>query len=150
MKSANALKSVVTLFLISFIFQTSFSQERVRGNMINSYSKMYTLAKSVVVENPVLKDGEYTYTYKEKQVSVEIKDGYYYEYHPEKEYIKAVIDWKSEYQYKLIIVDMEKRNVPLKVGSELTAEIVKIDGNKYFYTSRLNNKTGNGSFTKVK
>lgn len=150
MKNSNTLKFVLTLCLISFIFQTSFSQERVRSNMINSYSKMYTLAKSVVVENPVLKDGKYTYKFKDKKILVEIKNGYYYEYHPDKEYIKAVIDWKSEYQYKLIIVDIEKRNVPLKVGSELTAEIVKIDGNKYFYTFRLNNKTGNGSFTKVK
>ena len=31
----------------------------------------------------------------------------------------------------------------------MAAEIVKIEGNQYFYTSLLNNKTGNGSFTKV-
>ena len=150
MKSSKALNFVVFLFLIFFNSQISFSQERVRSNMINTYSKTYTLAKSVVVESPILKDGEYTYKFKEKEILVEFKNGYYYEYHPNKEYIKAIIDWESKYKYKLIIVDMEKRNVPLKIGSELTAEIIKIEGNQYFYTSVLNNKTGNGSFKKVK
>lgn len=150
MKNASPLKCVTFLLLISFNFQTSFSQDKIRGNMISSYTKMYTLAKNVVVENPILTDGKYTYTFNKKEVLIEIKDGYYYEYHPEKEYIKAVINWNSEYKYKLVIVDIEKKGVPLKIGSELTAEITKIEGDEYFYTSLLNNKKGSGSFKKVK
>lgn len=150
MKNTTPLNCVVFLLLISLNFQTSFSQDKIRGNMISSYTKMYTLAKNVVVENPILADGKYTYTFKEKEIIVEIKNGYYYEYHPEKEYIKAVINWSSEFNYKLVIVDIEKKGVPLYVGSELTAEITKIEGDEYFYTSFLNNKKGSGSFKKVK
>lgn len=149
MKNPYKILGLVSLSIL-FNFQISVSQERVRENMINTYSKMYTLAKSVVVESPILKDGAYTYKCKENDIFVEIKNGYYYEYHPGKEYIKAVIDWKSEYQYKLIVVELEKRNAPLKIGSELTAEIVKVEGDQYYYTSVFNNKTGNGSFKKVK
>ena len=150
MKNTTSLKCVILLLLISFNFQTSFSQDKIRGNMLSSYTKMHTLDKNVAVESPILKDGKYTYQFKEKEILVEIKNGYYYEYLPEKEYIKAVINWDSEYKYKLVIVDIEKKGTPLKIGSELTAQITEIKGNQYFYTSLLNNKTLSGSFTKMK
>ncbi|WP_157663331.1 hypothetical protein [Polaribacter sp. SA4-12] len=112
-------------------------------------SKSHSMFNKVIVERGILNDGKYTYEFKGKKVLVEIKDGYYYEYHPEKEYIKAKIDWLTEYRYKLTIVDLQKRGVPLKIGSKLTSIIVKIEGDEYFYTSILNKKTGKGSFKKV-
>jgi hypothetical protein len=150
MKNTTPLKCVVFLLLISFNFQTSFSQDIAQSISLKPYAKMYDLTNKIVIKNAILKDGKYTYKYKEKEILIEIKDGLYYEYHPKKEYIKAKIDWISEYEYKLIIVDMEKRGVPFKIGSELTAKITKIKGNQFFYTSQLNNKIASGSFTMVK
>ena len=150
MKNTNALKSVVFLLLIFFNSQTSFSQDLAYSVVLKPYSKMYTMSNDVVIKNAILEDGKYTYKFKEKDILVEIKDGFYYEYHPKKEFIKAKIDWITEYEYKLTIVDIEKRGVPFKVGNELTAEITKVKGREFFYTSRFNNKTGKGSFKKVK
>ncbi|ARV15641.1 hypothetical protein [Polaribacter sp. SA4-12] len=150
MKNASPLKCVAFLLLISFNFQTSFSQDLALSNFLKPLSKSYAISNNIVVKNAVLEDGNYTYIFKEKNISVEIKDGYYYEYHPNKEYIKAKIDWVTEYKYNLVIVDIEKRASPLKIGSKLTAEITKIEGDEYFYTSVLNNKKGSGSFKKVK
>ena len=145
MKHTSHLIYIITFILISFNSQITFSQ-----NIIDKpTSRSFSMFNKVVVENGILEDGKYTYDFKEKKVSVEIKDGYYYEYHPDKEYIKAKIDWLSEYQYKLTIVDLQKKGVPLKIGSKLTSKIVKIEGNEYFYTSILNKKTGKGSFKKV-
>jgi hypothetical protein len=145
MKPTSHLTYIISFILISLSSQITFSQ-----NIIDKpSSRSFSMFNKVVVENGILEDGKYTYDFKEKKVSVEIKDGYYYEYHPDKEYIKAKIDWLSEYQYKLTIVDLQKKGVPLKIGSKLTSKIVKIEGNEYFYTSILNKKMGKGSFKKM-
>ena len=145
-----SLRCVLLFFLFTFSFQTTFSQDLAQSTALRPFSKMYSMSNSVAIKNAVLTDGKYTYKFKNRDILVEIKDGFYYEYHPKKEYIKAKIDWLSEYEYQLIIIDMEKRGVPFTVGSKLIAKITKIKGDEYFYTSRLNNKTGNGSFKKVK
>ena len=150
MKNASPLKCITFLLFISFNFQTSFSQDLALSNFLKPLTKSYAISNNIVVKNAVLEDGNYTYNFKEKNISVEIKDGYYYEYHSNKEYIKAKIDWVTEYKYNLVIVDIEKRATPLKIGSKLTAEITKIEGDEYFYASVLNNKKGSGSFKKVK
>ena len=150
MKNASPLACIAFLLLISFNQQTSFSQDLALSDFLKPFSKSYAISNNIVVNNAILEDGKYTYTFKKNNISVEIKDGYYYEYHPEKEYIKAKIDWLTEYKYNLIIVDIQKKGIPLKIGSKLTAEIVKIKGDEYFYTSLLNNKEGSGSFKKVK
>ncbi len=149
MKNANALKSVVFLLLISLSTQTTFSQDLAQSIVLKPYSKMYAMSNHVVIKNAILEDGKYTYKFKERDILVEIKDGFYYEYHPKKEFIKAKIDWITEYEYKLTIVDIEKKGVPFKIGSKLVAEITRIKGQEYFYVSHFNNKTGKGSFKKV-
>ena len=150
MKNTNPLMCATFLLLITFNYQTTFSQDLAYSNFLKPFAKSFVKSNDIVIANAILEDGNYTYVYKEKVVSVEIKDGYYYEYYPKKEYIKAKIDWITEYKYKLIIVDIEKKGTPFKIGNELTAEIVKIKGNEYFYSSFLNNKIGKGSFKKVK
>lgn len=149
MKNTTPLKCVLFLLLISFNFQTSFSQDLAYSIALKPYAKTRALSNHVVVKNAILEDGKYKYKFKGKDILVEIKAGLYYEYHPRKEYIKAKIDWISEYKYKLTIIDIQQRGTTLKIGSELTAEITKIKDNQYFYTFRLNDKTGSGSFTKM-
>lgn len=150
MKNTNALKSVVFFLFISFHFQTLSSQDLAQSVALKPYAKMYAMSNNIVIKNAILEDGKYTYKFKKREILVEIKNGFYYEYHPKKEFIKAKIDWVTEYQYNLTIVDLEIRGAPFKVGSKLTATITQIKGNQYFYKSTFNNKTGNGSFKKVK
>ena len=64
-------------------------------------------------------------------------------------FARTKIDWISEYEYKLTIIDLEKKGVPFKVGSELTSKITKVEKDEYFYTSFFRNKTAKGSFKKV-
>lgn len=150
MKNTTPLACIAFLLLISFNYQTTFSQDLAYSNFLKPFSKSFEMSNNFIVVNAILEDGDYTYEHKGNQVLVKIKDGYYYEHYSKKEYIKAKMDWITEYKYKLVIVDLKKRGTPFKVGNELTAEIVKINGNEYFYTSILNNKTGKGSFKKVK
>lgn len=151
MKNTNALTCVTFLLLITFNYQTTFSQDIVALNTVTKLSsKSYAASNNIVLEAATLEDGKYTYDFREKKVLIEIKDGFYYEYHPKKEFIKARIDWLTKFKYKLTIVAIEKRGAPLKVGSILTAEILKIKGDEYFYSSLLNNKKRKGSFKKVK
>ncbi|MEE9408973.1 MAG: hypothetical protein V3V28_12960 [Polaribacter sp.] len=150
MKKANALTCAALLLLLTFNYQSTFSQDIVALNTVtNLSSKSYAAFNSIVLESATLEDGKYTYDFKEKKILVEIKNGFYNEYHPEKEYIKAKIDWITKFKYKLTIISLKKKNAPLKVGSILNGEIIKIKGNEYFYTILLNNKTGKGSFKKV-
>lgn len=150
MNNTVSLKCVLLFFLFFFSFQTTFSQDLAQSIALRPFSKMYGMSNTVAIKNAILANGKYTYKFKNRDILVEIEDGFYFEYHPKKEYIKAKIDWLSEYEYKLTIIDMEKRGVPFTVGSKLTAKITKIKGDEYFYTSRFNNKTGSGSFKKVK
>jgi len=145
MKHTSRLIYIISIILVSFNSQITFSQDTIE----KPSSRSFSMFNKVVVENGILEDGKYTYNFNEKKVLVEIKEGYYYEYHADKEYIKAKIDWLSEYQYKLTIVDLQKKGVPLKIGSKLTSKIVKIEGGEYFYTSILNKKKGKGSFKKI-
>ncbi len=150
MKNTIPIKCVIVFLFILFSSQKTFSQDLAYTNYFKPLSKVYKVSNNVAIKNAVLEDGKYTYKFRKNTILVEIKNGFYYEYHPKKEYIKAKIDWISEYEYRLIIIDIEKRGVPFKVGSELTAEIIKIKGNEYFYSSRFKNKIGSGSFKKLK
>lgn len=147
MKNISHLICTVFFLLILLNNKTSFSQ-----NINNNYrpsTRSFSMYNRVLVESGILKDGEYSYQSNGKTVKVEIKGDYYYEHHPNKEYIKAKIDWITEFKYKLTIVDLQKSNVLLKVGSNLISQIVEIKNNEYFYTCLFKNKTRKGSFKKT-
>ena len=131
------------LVLLFFNFQTLLSQN------IKPSSRSYSIYNRVIPEEGILEDGKYTYKFRNKTVTIEIKEGYYYEYYPKKEYIKAEIYWLTKSKFILTIVDFQKKGFPLKVGSKLTTQIINKKGNEYFYTSTLNRKTRKGSFKKV-
>lgn len=149
MKYSYRLTFIVSFLLISFSSQLSFCQNVSYSFAEKPSTRSFSVNNRIVVESGILEDGKYTYEFKEKEVLVEIKDGYYYEYHPNKEYIKAKIEWLTAYKYQLTIVDLQKKRFPLKIGSKLTSRIVKVKDNEYFYSSILNKKTGKGSFKKI-
>ena len=144
MKNISPLKCVVFFLVIIFSIQNSFSQA------LKASSRSYSVFNRTIPEEGILEDGKYTYDYKNKTVSVEIKGDYYFEYFPNKEYIKAKIYWFTKYQYSLTIVDLQKKNFPLKIGDKLNARISKIEEDKYYYESTLNNKKMRGSFRKIR
>ena len=150
MKNKKQFIFITLLILISFNCQTSFAQDIAHVSFFKTKPKAFSNSNIIDLKNVALEDGKYTYNFLKKEITIEVKDGYYYEYHPKNQYIKAKIKWISEYEYKLIIVDMELNGAPFKIGNELTSEIVKIRNNKYFYVSRFNNKSYKGSFLKVK
>jgi hypothetical protein len=152
MKNANPLAYIAFFLLISFNYQISFSQDIASIDFSKkSLSKTNEIPKKTIVNTKTaLEDGNYFYTYKKNNVLVEIKNGFYYEHYANKEYLKAKIDWVTEYKYNLIVVGLDKRGTSLKIGTKLSAEIVKIEDDEYFYTSLLNNKKYSGSFKKAK
>ncbi|MCL7752700.1 hypothetical protein [Polaribacter sp. Z022] len=150
MKRRKQLIFITLLILISFNYQTSFSQDIAQVSYFKTDAKIYSIGNDLEVKDVVLEDGKYTYNFRKKEILIEIKDGFYYEYHPNNKYIKAKIKWLSKYEYKLVITDIELNGSSFKVGQELTSEITKIRNNQYFYNSRFKNKTYKGSFIKIK
>lgn len=142
-------KTALLFFSILCVLNINYAQDFATSNKLKPYANKYAMSNNVAIENAVLEDGNYTYTFLNETISVEIKDGYYYEYHPNKEFIKAKIDWITEYEYRLIIVDIERRAAPFGIGSKLSAEITKVEGNNYFYTSKMKDKIASGVFKKT-
>lgn len=92
--------------------------------------KKTTLLKLLLTQNntsnTILENGTYSYKLGSKEVIVSIKNGYYTETYANNEFIKAKIDWLTENQYTLTIVDLNKENLPFKEGTKLTTKITKV------------------------
>ncbi len=147
----NKIHIALLLFLsLSLInINNIHSQDIADSKILKPYSLIYAMSNSVVIKNAALENGRYTYKFLENDIVVDIKDNLYYEYHSNNEFVKAKIDWISEYEYKLTIIGMERREAPFKIGTTLSAEITKIDGINYYYNSKLNGKTAKGKFKKI-
>lgn len=147
MKS-KVLKTVV--FFVCFINYTiGFSQDVALSTFIKPFSNYYNFSNEVVIKNAVLEDGSYTYKYKRKVINVDVKNGYYYEYFRNNQYLKAKIDWLSEFTYKLTIVDVETSIYPFKKGDALIGEIIKIEQNNFYYKTLFRGRELRGNFKKV-
>lgn len=119
----NKIHIALLLFLsLSLInINNIHSQDIADSKILKPYSLIYAMSNSVVIKNAALENGRYTYKFLENDIVVDIKDNLYYEYHPNNEFVKAKIDWISEYEYKLIIIDMERMEAPFKIGTTLSA-----------------------------
>ena len=144
----SVFKTVVFTACVLFS-STILSQDIALSNSIKPYANYYNFSSKVVIKNAVLDDGMYMYEYKNRKVNVEIKEGYYYEYMHNNQFLKAKIDWVSEFKYKLTIVQVETDNYPFEKGDSLTSEIIKIEGDEYYYKSFFNGKVGKGNFIKL-
>ena len=140
------LKTAVSVLCILFS-STVLSQDIALSNSIKPFASYYNFSNKVVIKNAVLDDGLYVYEYKKKKVNVEIKDGYYYEYARNDEFLKAKIDWLSEFKYKLTIVSAKTNQI--KKGDALISEIIDINGNNFYYKSYFKGKVVKGNFVKI-
>jgi hypothetical protein len=99
----------------------------------------------------VLRDNHFTYRNANKEVLVIFKGNEYVEYHNNKEhFIKAEIQWISNCEYNLTIIETNLPRFPFKIRSKLRIVVTKVRGNKIYYKSTLGGKTWEGKLTKKK
>ncbi|WP_435414955.1 hypothetical protein [Polaribacter aestuariivivens] len=142
----NLFKSSVLILLLNIALQTS--AQDVAYNDVKGVPFIKPL-KTKVVENKSLEDGKYTYDNSIHKVIVEIEEDTYTEFYPKGEYIKAKMVWLSENEYELEIVDINKKNLPFKVGDKLTTTIQKNRGKRYYYESAYEDRSWTGKLTKI-
>jgi hypothetical protein len=65
------------------------------------------------------------------------------------QFLKAKIDWLSEFTYKLTIVNVGTTDYPFKKGDVLISEITDINGSNFFYKSCYKGKVVKGNFIKI-
>lgn len=142
MKNKVTALGTALLFLATTI--NFYCQDIAMINIDKTSTEIYS--NETEVANTVLKNGTYTYKLGANDIIVSIKGGYYTEYHPNDEFIKAEINWTSESEYTLTIVDLKRKNIPFKEGTTLNTKITKVKGDKYYYRSDLLN-SGDSSWT---
>lgn len=145
----NTVLKTAVFFTFVLFSSTILSQDIVLSNSVKPYANYYNFSSKVVIKNAILDEGLYVYEYKKRKINVEIKDGYYYEYMHNNQFLKAKIDWLSEFKYKLTIVNVQTEQYPFKKGDSLTSEITKIEGNEYYYKSFFEGKVVRGYFVKI-
>ena len=145
----NTVLKTAVFFTCILFSSIVLSQDIALSNSIKPYANYYNFSSKVVIKNATLEDGMYMYGYKKRKVNVEIKDGYYYEYMHNNQFLKAKIDWVSEFKYKLTIVQVETDQYPFEKGDSLISEITKIEGDEYHYKSFFKGKLGRGNFVKL-
>lgn len=147
------MKSTVfktAIFVLCLLFSsTALTQDMALSKSIKPYANYYKFSSKVVIKNAVLDDGMYFYEYKKRKVNVEIKEGYYYEYMHNNQFLKAEIDWISEFTYKLKIISVETTQYPFKKGDTLVGKITRVEKNKFFYKSIFKGKEVKGSFEQI-
>ncbi len=138
------IKPFVLLLIISVTFNTI--SQNIAYNSVSNMTKK--LQKNNIVINKVLDDGKYHYAKSKEKVLIEINGDKYIEHHPNNEFIKAKIIWSSNNNYKLVITEINKPNLPFIKGTELKTEIVKKKGKKFYYKSELANRNWAGKLVK--
>lgn len=145
------IKLLITLlFLISL--NNFNAQDFVKSTITTQYPTVFKASHKIVIKNAILSDGNYVFNANKKEkVFVTIENGFYTEIYPNNEFVKAKINWVSEYAYKLKIVEVKKARFKYKVGEEFTSEITDITEEKYSYQTKLENgKIYRGKLLKLK
>jgi hypothetical protein len=144
----------LSLVLFLFIGSQKVNAQQVASNDIQEIQinglPTYNLSEEKVakIESTILSEGSYTFNNGEKDVLVTIKNGYYTESYSQNEFIKAKIKWHSKNEYKLVVTEINKKDLPFKIGTELNTKIVEVKGNRYYYESELEGLTWTGKFRK--
>lgn len=145
MKNFNTAIFATVLFLATSV---NFYSQRLANVDANS-KRTYRKATPKPSFKTCLEEGTYSYKLGSDEITVSIKDGIYTEYHPNNEFIKAKIEWNSEQEYSLTILEIKKRNLPFERGLKLNTKITRIKGNRFYYKSILDGKSWTGKFEKI-
>ncbi|WP_405610974.1 hypothetical protein [Polaribacter sp. Asnod1-A03] len=114
----------------------------------NFYSQNLNQQKVLETEK-YLQDGKYKYCTEKCDVIVEIKDNFYTELYPNNEFIKAKIKWTTKEEYKLVITEIQKNDLPFEIGTIMNTKIVRKKGNTFYYESNLEGLSWSGKFEKI-
>jgi hypothetical protein len=143
------------LKITSLILFLCINTQKITSQEANSTTKNLQAARSTEanfienkIEDTILSEGEYTFDNGNKNILVEIKDGYYIEHYPNNEFIKAKLKWVSKYEYNLVITEMHKKGLPFVAGTILNTKIFKVKGNRFYYESNLEGLSWTGKFIK--
>jgi hypothetical protein len=98
-----------------------------------------------------MRSGTFTYGDAKNPVTVEIVGDKHVEYHNKDKYvIESVMKWTGDCEYGLTMTRVTIPNFPYKPGDVLKTVIVKVEGEKIYYTSSVHDTTWKGVFIKVK
>ena len=143
------------LKITSLILFLCINTQKITSQEANATTKNLQAARSTEanfienkIEDTILSEGEYTFDNGNKNILVEIKDGYYIEHYPNNEFIKAKLKWVSKYEYNLVITEMHKKGLPFVAGTILNTKIFKVKGNRFYYESNLEGLSWTGKFIK--
>ena len=144
----------LSLVLFLFIGSQKVNSQQVASNAIQDIqiNRLHAFniseEKGDKIESTILSEGNYTFNNGEKDVLVTIKNGYYTESYSNNQFIKAKIKWLSKNEYKLVVTEINKKDLPFEVGTQLNTKIVEVKGNRYYYESELEGLTWTGKFMK--
>ncbi|TXD49797.1 hypothetical protein [Polaribacter sp. IC073] len=136
--------------LISQEVAANYSNQNLQINRLDTFNISEDDENVEKIQSTLLNEGKYTFDNGEKDILVEIKDGYYTEYYPNNEFVKAKIEWTSKSEYNLIITEINKKGLPFGEGTILNTKISRVKGSRYYYESNLEGLTWSGKFIKVK
>ena len=94
---------------------------------------------------PLIRDGNYTYTYMGKSVLVSFKGKDHIEYHQDKQYhIKSTLKWMNDKECEITIEHSTLPDFPFKRGAKLHFKILKMTKTKLVYQSTLGKRSWKG------
>lgn len=141
---------IIILLILTPLSALNAQDVASSNNGGSNYGRDYNFSHKIIINNAVLEDGTYSFNSKKGKVIITIKDGLYLERYPNSEFIKAKINWISEYSYVLKIINFRKAGFNYKIGAEFKSEIIDIKGNTYEYQTKLaNGKTYRGKLLKL-
>ena len=99
----------------------------------------------------IMHEGEFKYSNGEEDVRVEIEGKDHIEWHNQGKYfIKSKLDWVSDCEYNMTMVEITLPNFPFGPGDVMNVKINKVKKNEIFYTSTVKGTSWKGKFIKIK
>ena len=110
---------------------------------------MNTEKKYIACEK--LHNGTFKYGNVSDEIKVVINGENHIEYHDNgKYYIKSKLNWKSECEYDMTMIEITIPNFPNKVGDVMNVKIKKVEGNVISYIATVQGKSWDGQLIKIK
>ncbi|AQS94296.1 hypothetical protein BXQ17_09575 [Polaribacter sp. BM10] len=129
------MKTLTLFFALIFIINTN-----------QTFYSQNVNYQQTSITNDYMQDGTYKYCNDTCDVIVEIKNDVYTEFYPNNEFIKAKIQWINRKEYKLVITEIKKSDLPFGIGTIMKTKIVRKKGSTFYYESNLQGLSWSGKF----
>ena len=100
----------------------------------------------------ILHNGTFLYDgIEEKNIVVKIDGNKHLEIHNNGKYkIESQLEWVSDCEYNMTMLKNTVPNFPFHAGDIMNVKVNKVEGNKIFYTAKVNDKSFDGILKKIK